>query len=401
MKQSPEDIPEAISKGRTNLVESIMHEYQIKSVSDIISPEAKEVTLFKREFHNTNLWNPLHFAIYNGKLSTVKKFLEDLGENHRLATRLRSENSDYTSADNEIFPLCIACSNKDMGMFSYFWEQHYMWDSSHLFSLLETIFTKTQWNEALMYVLKAQTTEDIFYTLNFEERELFIEELFRRYVQNAEEEMTEGIYEILLATPYAIITIKGFLTAGSVDKKKSKIQKANEKMVKRCTAGISAFDYGDLMFNASEEYRNKWLVALDDFKDSSSKAQGNGEALERKFDSYKMQLGSSPIFASQDTYKKSWDDLKNTIKRGDMVRIRKYIEELNIHGLKRSPLPINIKIEGVPHELGDWYWNSLLQAINYGQLECVEFLMDECRINIRASICLTTSPDEKPDMLDS
>jgi hypothetical protein len=27
MKESPEDIPEAISKGRTNLVESIMHEY--------------------------------------------------------------------------------------------------------------------------------------------------------------------------------------------------------------------------------------------------------------------------------------------------------------------------------------------------------------------------------------
>ena len=72
---------------------------------------------------------------------------------------------------------------------------------------------------------------EIFYTWTFEEREEFIEEMFRHYIQNANEEMTEGLYEIMFKSPFAIISIKGFLTSGSEVNSDSTVQKANELMV--------------------------------------------------------------------------------------------------------------------------------------------------------------------------
>jgi hypothetical protein len=100
---------------------------------------------------------------------------------------------------------------------------HYLWSINHLYAVLEVVFTKSDWNEALQYILKSTTAIDIFYTMGFEDRELFIEELFRRYIQNAPEEMTEGVYEILLSSPYAIVTVKGFLTAGDPEGKRTKV----------------------------------------------------------------------------------------------------------------------------------------------------------------------------------
>ncbi len=191
--------------------------------------------------------------------------------------------------------------------------------------MLEVIFTKSDWNEILQYVLKSQTTEDIFYTMDFDERELFIEELFRRYIQNSPEEMTEGIYEILLAPPFAIITVKGFLTSGTADGKKSKVQKANEMMVSKCTSGISAFDYGDLMFNATDDYRNKWMMALDDFKDSSKKAHSIGSNLEKRFDKFKLKLSNDSVFVDQVSYDRAWDDLETAVLEGDVNKVEELV----------------------------------------------------------------------------
>ena len=109
-----------------------------------------KVKLFGREIHNTKNWNPVHHAIHKKQLSTVKRFIEEFGENPRLATRYRDK---LDVADQDIFPLELACSNQDLSMFKYFWEMHYLWDSSHLYSIIEVIFTKTTWADVLKYLM--------------------------------------------------------------------------------------------------------------------------------------------------------------------------------------------------------------------------------------------------------
>jgi len=115
----------------------------------------------------------------------VKFFVEELEEvqkNPRLATRSPDINADFTEADYDIFPLMIALSNRDLPMFKYFWENHALWDETHLYSVFEILFCKAEWNEVLTYILKSGTTRDIFHAMSFEDREKYIEEMFRRYI---------------------------------------------------------------------------------------------------------------------------------------------------------------------------------------------------------------------------
>ena len=100
-------------------------------------------------------------------------------------------------------------------MFEYFWDMHYLWDASHLYAIVEVIFTKTTWAEALKYLMSSPTTHDIFFSLNFKEREEFIDELFRRYIANAPSKMTQGMFERVLQSPYCIIGIKGLMESST------------------------------------------------------------------------------------------------------------------------------------------------------------------------------------------
>ena len=112
----------------------------------------------------------------------VKLFLEQLGENDRLQTIDKSRWLYSTEAEREIWPLSLAASNEDIDMFSYFWDKYYLWDSTHLNAIVEVIFSKTTWNEGLLYLFCSETTVDIFLSMSYENREYFIEDLMRWYV---------------------------------------------------------------------------------------------------------------------------------------------------------------------------------------------------------------------------
>ena len=66
-----------------------------------------------------------------------------------MVSRQKELGPDYTEAEKDIFPLVVAISNNDMAMFKYFWSQHFLWDQTHLYAVLENIFTKSEWNEVL------------------------------------------------------------------------------------------------------------------------------------------------------------------------------------------------------------------------------------------------------------
>lgn len=190
-----------------------MSEYQIWSVTGLQSTaEDQVVTLFKWETHSTKFWNPVHFAIYKKNLDLVKQILSQPHENPRLATKLDSEGL-IDPIEAEAFPLILACSNEDLSMFKYFWEMHYLWNMLHLNVVLEVIFIKTSWKDVLNYLFDTKVTTDIFFSMNFKSWEMFVQELFRRFIANAPEWMIDGLFWKVLRTPFAIIGMKGLLEA--------------------------------------------------------------------------------------------------------------------------------------------------------------------------------------------
>lgn len=180
--------------------------------------------------------------------------------------------------------------------------------------------------------------------MTFEEKELFTEELFRRYLQNAEEEMTEEVYDLVLRSPYSIASIKGFFTASTVKKQPSSVQKANELMVKKCLSGITVFDYADLMYNASEEFREKWFECLEDFKDFGLRTKLIGASVNKKFKKYEKKLEETEFVKDLETYEQSWQELHDYAINGDLERVQKYINAMNVHRLRRVPMPPTITI---------------------------------------------------------
>lgn len=56
-------------------------------------------------------------------------------------------------------------------------------------------------------------------------------------------------------------------------------------------------------------------------------------------------------------------------------------------------------VEEKQEESSFLYWNVLLIAIYHGQLEIVQYLMEDVRINIRAAIMITDTPNER-EVLD-
>jgi hypothetical protein len=115
-------------------------------------------------------------------------------------------------------------------------------------------------------------------------------------------------------------------------------------MVSKCKDGLTAFDYGDLMFNASDDYRSKWMLSLDDFKDSSKKAHSIGSALEKKFDKFKIQLASESVWVDQVSHDAAWEKLEEHSLKGQVAELEMVVEDLNVHVLRRSPFPRDIPV---------------------------------------------------------
>lgn len=167
MKETPNDLNSLIYTNKTSRAKTLMSEYQIRSVTGLqSSDEEQTVVLFKRETHHTKHWNPVHFAIYKKNLDLVKQILSQPHENIRLATKLDSDGQ-IDPIEAEAFPLILACSNEDLNMFKYFWEQHFLWNMLHLNVVLEVIFIKTSWKDVLNYLFDTKVTTDIFFSMNF------------------------------------------------------------------------------------------------------------------------------------------------------------------------------------------------------------------------------------------
>lgn len=140
-------------------------------------------------------------------------------------------------------------------MFKYFWEKYYLWDSNHLHAILEVIFIKTTWGEVLKYIFNSSTTEDIFYTMSYQERESFVIELFRRYLGNAPIPMVKGLFERLLEKPFAIIGLKGLIESSTLNLNQNETtDMANAQMIKCSIENLKASDYADMTFNADIDF---------------------------------------------------------------------------------------------------------------------------------------------------
>ena len=132
---------------------------------------------------------------------------------------------DVSGSDKDIWPLVLAASNKDLKMFKYFWDQHYLWDISHLHAVLEVIFINTSWKDALKYLFTSTTTEDIIFAMTYGEREAFVQEMFRRYIGHSTDKLAQDFFEVLLVTPFTHIGLKGVFESCALNPHLNEVQK--------------------------------------------------------------------------------------------------------------------------------------------------------------------------------
>ena len=303
---------------------------------------------------------------------------------------MRGSGQDASDADRDVWPLVIAASNQDLALFKYFWEMHYLWDSSHLYAILEILFIKTKWRAALMYLFKSKTTEDIIFTFTYEERESFAQELFRRFIGNSTEKMTKGLFEKLLETPFTVIGLKGLLESCALNPHFGEVEKIwHTKLIKQCTAGLSSFDWAEYKYRASPEFHTRFETAMKsfetcDFPDSKKLFR----SLEKRIEKIEEAHRSDPVFESEEHYEEGWTEIHTACREGDKATLEAKLREMKVFYLIQmeddqefTPLK-NRATKALDGQEKQYYWNALLIAIKYGHMEVVKFLMEECRVNL-------------------
>lgn len=171
----------------------------------------KVVTVGEDE-HNTELWNPLLFAINANKLDVVKYFVDEVKVNLRLAMAspdkrdIEYDDINYlgmTSLD-EIQGILITVQNQHLKMFDYLWDANFtMWTSGHLVELLRYLL-ESEWMEGLVHFMEARVTHEIFIVLEFEDRKELFDEILEIIEGIEDEDIQTYMYAAMSVSPFSI-----------------------------------------------------------------------------------------------------------------------------------------------------------------------------------------------------
>jgi hypothetical protein len=183
------------------------------------------------EEYNTELWNPVLFAINSNRLAVVQYLVREVKANLRLTIcnpdKREVEYDEYsffgmTSLD-EIYGLIIALQHKDLKMFDYLWDANYtMWTSGHFLDLFDYL-VKNELMEGLVHFMTARTTHEIFIVLKFEYREETFDDMVQTTEGIEDKDIKNYLYAALSESPFSM----NMVIAGFEDKERMKyIEKA-------------------------------------------------------------------------------------------------------------------------------------------------------------------------------
>jgi hypothetical protein len=187
---------------------------------DILSLTGYEKTVtVAGEEYNTELWNPVLFAINANKIEVAKYIIDRVKANLRLTicnpdkreTEYDMEGFFGMKSMDEIYGLMLALQHKDLVMFDYLWDVNFtMWTSGHFLDIFEYL-VENEMMEGLYHFMTARTTHEIFIVIDFEYRE----EIFDGMVEAADNMGNKDIKEYLLAalaeSPFSMnMVIAGF-----------------------------------------------------------------------------------------------------------------------------------------------------------------------------------------------
>lgn len=178
----------------------------------------KDISVGDEEY-NTELWNPVLFAINSNRIEVVQYLIRVVKANLRLAIcnpdKREVEYDEYsffgmTSLD-EIYGLIIALQHKDLKMFDYLWEANYtMWTSGHFMDLFDYLIAN-EMMEGLHHFMTARTTHEIFIVLKFEYREEIFDEMVQTSEGVEDKDIKNYMYAALSESPFSMnMVIAGF-----------------------------------------------------------------------------------------------------------------------------------------------------------------------------------------------
>lgn len=230
-----------------------------------------EVILFETDRYSTHDWTPLQFAIFNQNLPAVRYLVEHKQVNARLQSRKRELERDDTVFDAEIFPLILALHNKDQAMLDYLWNLNELWDYEHLILTINIVFSRSFWLEGIKIIVGSEASQDIYNSLNYDQRKEFMQEMWYRYLAYADEIIQENVKKTLGQRPYNLVALHFLMSE----------QKADDiPLIKEYLENIAPEDYAKLKYESHRQFFRGWERTLEsyvkltgDFKDIAKKAE--------------------------------------------------------------------------------------------------------------------------------
>ena len=165
---------------------------ELKNSQQIVQVRGLNLTLEQIQFEDgpisTRMWNPLHFAVFEEKMDTVKYFLSEIKVGVKITApkALADKETEPTNSsqvpEDKILLLLLASEKRNTPMLEYLLEElHYFWPSSlvieHLLSerLNNSVKTFPQtgqvpWLDSIKAVLRSRTAHNFYLNLSFKKR---------------------------------------------------------------------------------------------------------------------------------------------------------------------------------------------------------------------------------------
>ncbi|CAI2363054.1 unnamed protein product [Moneuplotes crassus] len=180
---------------------------------NLIKGYENQVTIGEEEY-NTELWNPLVFAINKNRLNVVEYFFNEGKINNRLAL-MDPDKQDVEYHEKVFFDIhpsyelhnvFIPIQNQHLDMFKLVWENgNTIWEEEHFGLVLEKILN-TEWIEGLTEFMKSRTSREIFISLPFHTRTIWLDSVVNIYEEAdiEDENIKSTFYSLISESPYSL-----------------------------------------------------------------------------------------------------------------------------------------------------------------------------------------------------
>eukprot|EP00347_Sterkiella_histriomuscorum_P010472 403376151 len=256
-----QEILQSIVKGDTQKVKELIQE---NNFTEIVSIRGLNMTIEDIEFENgqveTQMWNPLHFAIYYQNLDLVKYFLKEMKINVPITGMKSNADHEKEAVNNDRYPedklmaLLLAYDRRNSQILKFLLDEGFkIWPNKCINMLLnEKLFADIRewhentnrdsvnyndilnmWQMIVQVIMRSKTAHAFYGSLSIKKRKEWIYE-FSHNVEQLPEPIQQAFYQELSLQPYC-----GFFLFFLLFEDKSE----NEALAQSALAQANDFDY--------------------------------------------------------------------------------------------------------------------------------------------------------------